>query len=118
NQYASPTIPSRSTAALPPHPLPFFSCATGGCFPATFGFVGAAFAGALGGGGAEARFGAGGAGAGAAAFDGCGDIVSTSITRVPPPFAMLSPSSVGSNTSAISPNRTVAPGARGASPLI
>src|SRR5258708_6898784 len=36
-------IPRRSTAALPPHPLPFFSCATGALAPA-FGFAGAGLA--------------------------------------------------------------------------
>src|SRR5207247_9644879 len=36
---------------------------------------------------------------------------------VPPPFAMLRASSLGSNTSCTSPSRTVAPGASGASPF-
>src|SRR5690349_2414142 len=102
-------IPRRSTAALPPHPLPFFSGATGALAPA-FGFVAFGTVGGF----AAAGFGAGGAALGA----GGGDIVITSSTRVPPPFATSAASSVGSNTSETSPNRTVAPGASGASPLI
>src|SRR5882762_8255712 len=119
-------IPKRSTAALPPHPLPFFSCATGALAPA-FGFAGAGLAApgfGTGGGFAAAGFDAGGAALGAGAGTaGAGlvggvDRLICSITRVPPPFATDAASSVGSNTSEISPNRTVAPGASGASPLI
>src|SRR5712664_237472 len=133
-------IPSRSTAALPPQPLPFFCAATGGGgFAPGFGFAGAGlaaagfaaagFAGADAfGDGAGLAGGAGGAagtaGAGlvggrfATGGAGGGTITICSITRVPPPFATPAPSSVGSNTSETSPNRTVDPGASGASPLI
>src|SRR6266487_2433321 len=102
-------IPRRSTAALPPHPFPFF-WATGGFVPA-FGFVGAGFAAAgFAAGGTGRAWGAGGAGgaggpgraggrgapaeAGGAGFGGAGfgaaddgfegaDMVRTSIMRAP-----------------------------------
>src|SRR3989442_4376758 len=111
-------IPSSKTAALLPQPFPFLGCccATGGDGLAPgFGFAGtgfaaAGFAGGFGGAGFEAC-------AGAEGFGGGGDIVSTSIIRVLPPFATPAASSVGSNTVVTSPNRTVAPVAGGASPF-
>src|SRR5688572_33264899 len=97
-QYTSPTIPKTSTAALLPHPFPFFfCCATGG-----FGL------------GLATGFAGGAAGAGGGAFGGGAGIgFIASIIRVPPPLATPTESSVGSNTTDTSPNRTVAPGARG-----
>src|SRR6266550_4033950 len=122
-------IPSTRTAALPPQPFPFFGCwATGGLAPG-FGFLGgrgegpgfaatgAAFGGAAAGLGAGGGGGGGGGGGAAAALGGGGDIVINSITRVLPPFSTPTESSVGSNTVETSPNRTVAPGASGASPF-
>src|SRR2546426_7368877 len=115
-------IPRSSTAALPPQPFPFFSWATGGFAPA-LGLVGAGFAAAgfavagFGAGGGFGGAGAGTAGAGAVGLGGGGDMVKTSIMRVPPPFATPAASSVGSNTIETSPNRMLAPGASGVSPL-
>src|SRR6266581_4313825 len=102
--------PSTRTAALPPQPFPFLGCwATGGLAPG-FGFVGAGGGDGLGGGG-------GGGPAGGGGLGGCGDIVIASIIRVLAPFSTAAESSVGSNTVETSPNRTLAPGASGASPF-
>src|SRR2546425_7674410 len=111
-------IPSSKAAGLLPQPFPFLGCcrATGGDGLAPgFGFAGtgfaaAGFAGGFGGAGFEAC-------AGAEGFGGGGDIVSTSIIRVLPPFATPAASSVGSNTGVASPNPTGPPRASGASPL-
>src|SRR5213593_2961037 len=122
-------IPSTRTAALPPQPFPFLGwCATGGgCLAPAFGLGGAGLgagglgaaafgAAALGAAGFAGGFAAGGAGC-AAGLGGCGDMCSTSIIRVLPPFSTPAESSVGSNTVDTSPNRTVAPGASGDSPF-
>src|SRR6266550_7450655 len=119
-------IPRSSTAALPPQPFPFFSWAKGGFAPA-FGLAGAGFAAAgftagfavagFAAGGDLGGAGAGTAGAGAVGLGVGGDMVRTSIMRVPPPFATPAASSVGSNTIETSPNRTLAPGASAVSPL-
>src|SRR2546426_5818918 len=110
-------IPSRSTAALPPQPLPFFCSRAGGggfvpglAFAATglaaggfaaagFGFAGAA--GTAGAGLVGGRFGAGAAGGGA--------ITLLSVTRVPPPLAPPTPSSRGSHTNQAHPHPTLTP---------
>jgi hypothetical protein len=106
-QYRRAVVAKTMTAALEPHPFPFFCGAwpTGG--PGRF--AGAA----LGGGplaaaagfgtGAGEGFGAGGCGGGAVGVDALagafGGTLRDSITFVPPPLATPKASSVGSNTS-------------------
>src|SRR2546426_5816687 len=109
-------IPSRSTAALPPQPLPFFcSRAGGGGFVpglgfagaglATAGFAAAAFAGAdaRGGGAAGAGRPGGTAGPGLvggrlAGGAGGGGIHIWSVTRGPPPLPSPTPSFLSPHT--------------------
>src|SRR5258705_12774012 len=100
-------IPRRSTAALPPHPLPFFSCATGALAPA-FGFGGAGLAAAGFGAAGFAGTGTAGAGLVGGVAAGAGDMTLWSLARVPPPFATPAPSSVGSDTRATTPHPTLA----------
>src|SRR2546430_4197309 len=118
---APPT--TTSAAALPPQPLPFWG---GGCWaagrlglgPGREGVGGCGLSGGLG--GAGGRLGdAGGWEGGDAGLGGALSAVEWGVRSicVPPPFAMLRASSLGSNTSCTSPSRTVAPGASGASPF-
>src|SRR3989454_2166792 len=113
--------PTTSAAAPPPQPLPFLGrgCwAAGrlGLGPGREGVGGCGVRGGLGGG----RLGdAGGWEGGDAGLGGALGAVEWGVRSicVPPPFAMLRASSLGSNTSCTSPSRTVAPGASGASPF-
>src|SRR6266851_1066224 len=133
-QYRRAVVATTRTAALEPHPFPFFCGACpaggpgrlagaalgGGPLGAAAGLAAGAEAGAGAGDGLAAGRDAGGGGvvgveASAAAAAGA---FSDSITLVPPPLATPRASSVGSNTSWTSPKRTMLPGAIGVSALI
>src|SRR4030081_1528243 len=101
-QYTTATSASISTAALPPHPLPFFFCSATGA--RTLGF---ALTGAFGAGGALVAGAGGGGGGGGGGGKGGRVFLFPPIFGAPPLWPPPAVSSVGSNTSEMSPKRTV-----------